>query len=304
MKQIVIQSIGTGLTVLGKAIDGVTLHGATLGLTRNPVAAMTAERNTLIAQRTAHEVAKAALALERLNRDSQMETVRSFAVLTRDILKPHFGSKHNASWTAAGFINSLTVPRDPDKVVLVVDTISEFLTGRPDLENAALSVTAAQADVLAADLLAVQNTVKQKDVITRNALELRNVKFKAVRTRIIDLTKELALVLTPLDNRWLDFGLNRPGQLVTPAVPGKVSVAVSGNSATVKWQASARAQYYRVWKKVIGVDEDYSPVGSPTDLDFAMGDLPAGTQIEIVVSAVNSGGESQKSQKVTITVAA
>ncbi len=304
MKQPFIQTPGAALTIGGKAVDGATLHAAGLGITRHTAAAITADRNALIAQRTAYEAAKTALALERAARDAATVSTRGFVVLTRDMLKPHFGSQHNASWTAAGFVNSLVVPATPDKVILLVESLSEFLTGRPDLENAALNITAAQADTVTANLLAAQNSVKNKEVVAKNALALRNTKYLALRKRLRDLIKDLGQVIDPLDNRWLDFGLNRPGQLVTPAVPGKVSVAVNGNSATVKWQASARAQYYRVWKKVIGVDEDYSPVGSPTDLDFAMEDLPAGTQIEIVVSAVNSGGESQKSQKVTITVAA
>ena len=71
----------------------------------------------------------------------------------------------------------------------------------------------------------------------------------------------------------------------------------------VKWDQSARAGHYRVWKKVVGVDENFISVGSPSDLDFTIENLPAGKTIQIAVSAVNNGGESLKSEVVTIVTA-
>ncbi|MDB6024436.1 MAG: hypothetical protein JWM68_659, partial [Verrucomicrobiales bacterium] len=41
-------------------------------------------------------------------------------------------------------------------------------------------------------------------------------------------------------------------------------------------------------------------VGSPADLDFTLENLPAASTVEIYISAVNNGGESQLSEKVTI----
>ncbi len=70
----------------------------------------------------------------------------------------------------------------------------------------------------------------------------------------------------------------------------------------LKWDAAARADYYRVFKKVLGVDEDFVAVGSPADLDFTIENLPANATVEIQISAVNTGGESQRTASVTIAM--
>ena len=114
---------------------------------------------------------------------------------------------------------------------------------------------------------------------------------QALRT----LLSELHQVLDPMDSKWLAFGFNKPGAKAIPAIPENVFATLIGaTSVSLKWDSSARASYYRVWKKVVGVDEDYIPVGSPADVDFTLEGLPSNSQVEILVSAVNIGGESQK----------
>jgi hypothetical protein len=54
---------------------------------------------------------------------------------------------------------------------------------------------------------------------------------------------------------------------------------------------------------VVGVDADFVNIGSPADLDFAIEGLPSNATVQIVVSAVNEGGESEKSAVVTIQTA-
>ncbi len=41
-----------------------------------------------------------------------------------------------------------------------------------------------------------------------------------------------------------------------------------------------------------GADGDYTAVGSPADLDFTIEHLPANSAVDVVVTAVNNGGES------------
>lgn len=70
-------------------------------------------------------------------------------------------------------------------------------------------------------------------------------------------------------------------------------------AAAVKWDASARAQYYRVWSKVHGTEGENIAAGLPADLDFTIENLPANSLIDIIVTAVNSGGESATSNAPT-----
>ena len=107
--------------------------------------------------------------------------------------------------------------------------------------------------------------------------------------------------ISPMDPRWLAFGFNLPGAQETPDVPANISAVLVGPTAVaVKWEASARASYYRVWMKVHGTEGDYTAVGSPADLDFTIENLPANTALDIVVTAVNDGGESAVSEPVIV----
>ena len=58
---------------------------------------------------------------------------------------------------------------------------------------------------------------------------------------------------------------------------------------------------YRVWIKIHDAEVDYTAIGSPSDLDFTLENLPANSTVDIVVSAVNNGGESAVSDVITVT---
>jgi hypothetical protein len=92
-----------------------------------------------------------------------------------------------------------------------------------------------------------------------------------------DLIKELSTILVPLDGRWKTFGLNMPGAKHIPAVPTGLIVRIIGTDALVQWDAAERAEYYRVFKRVVGIDEELVPVSSQNGLDAVVPGLPANT---------------------------
>jgi hypothetical protein len=53
-----------------------------------------------------------------------------------------------------------------------------------------------------------------------------------------------------------------------------------------------RADHYRAYKQVVGVDPDFINVGGPTDPEFTYTGLPSGKTVNIQITAVNSAGES------------
>jgi hypothetical protein len=55
-----------------------------------------------------------------------------------------------------------------------------------------------------------------------------------------------------------------------------------------------------VYKRVIGVDDKFVLVDTRSDLDFTIENLPGNSQIEIAVSAINNGGESDPSEPVKV----
>ncbi|MDB6026644.1 MAG: hypothetical protein JWM68_2867, partial [Verrucomicrobiales bacterium] len=135
-------------------------------------------------------------------------------------------------------------------------------------------------------------------------LRVRTENMKELRRYLRVVIDELHLVLPPMDPRWELFGLNRPGSKETPDVPEDVAVAVIDNKrGNVTWPRSARAEYYRVWLRIEGVDAEPRVIGSPSDLDFMLEELPATGEMDVFVSAINSGGESALSAPVRIVLA-
>jgi len=285
----------------GKAIAGMALYVLELGLPHAVAQGLVLKLADLIAADNAHKQAKVLLKTRRIARDEVVTTVRAFMTVARDVVKPTFGNHYSQVWDAMGLVGSLEIPRTADPLLPVLQSAKGNFTAIPALENAALGVTAALVGTHYDALLAANNGyIQQKDAVNQ-ALVLRNEHAKALERGLRVLLSELHLTLDPLDSRWVSFGFNKPGAKSTPAVPTNVStVAVGPNGIGVKWEASPRAEYYRVWMKVDGVDQEPKPVGSPADLDFTIENPPVGSVIEISISAVNSGGESARSEVVRV----
>ena len=177
-----------------------------------------------------------------------------------------------------------------------------FYVANPTRENLGSNLTATQAQALYDQLNAAANDVAVKRAQNQILKGLRDDASTQMQKRVRDVIRELEMKLDPLDPRWVAFGFNIPGAQATPDVPENLlAILIGPTAAALKWDASARADYYRVWKKVHGTNDDYVAAGSPADLDFTLENLPAGSTIDIVVTAVNSGGESAVSQVVTVT---
>jgi hypothetical protein len=165
-----------------------------------------------------------------------------------------------------------------------------------------VDVTAARSGGLYDNLFEANGAEGVQKTVVNGLFNTRHEKAEALRRRVRLVFNELEMKIDPLDARWLAFGFNKPGQKKTPAVPTGVTViAVTAGSYLVKWKASARAEYYRVWKKVVGVDEAPEALGNSNDLDLIVETLPSNATVEVSVSAVNNGGESALSEPVMVT---
>ncbi|MBA4150365.1 MAG: fibronectin type III domain-containing protein, partial [Verrucomicrobia bacterium] len=122
----------------------------------------------------------------------------------------------------------------------------------------------------------------------------RDAAAVALQAALRLLLKELGIVFDPLDPRWLSFGFKKPGAKQTPDAPENVSVvSIDEETAAIKWDPTPRAASYRVRAKVVGVDAEPVLVGSPKDPDFTMEALATDAEVEVTISAINSGGESR-----------
>jgi hypothetical protein len=300
MKQQKLNSIGALLTQSAKAINGATEVGVGL-LVTNTAAAITTDRTAFATANDNFKAGKETLKSKRAVLRSVTATARSFAKKLRGLLEETLGSRYSTAWNLVGFQGSREIPRSSDEVLVLMEGMKTYLTTHEDAQVEELDITPERATGLVTSLLASQKGVDDQRAEVTQLLTTRNNAKKALQQRLRALLEELRPKLSPLDGRWQAFGFNRPGAKETPPVPTNVSVVLVGETAaSVKWVASARAEHYRVWKKVTGVDEEFVSVGSPADLDFTMEELPRNSTIEVAVSAVNNGGESGLSHAVSV----
>jgi hypothetical protein len=289
------------LTSAQDLVHGETLIGNDVDVAQNKAVKVQAEIDDLIAKRGGYEIAKEQLATYREAIRSVYSEGRGFMALGRDVFKPRLGNEFSDSWKLVGFEDSLTLPSNPAQMQLALKTIKNYLTANPTYEVAPLNVTAAQAQTLFDQMSAARGAVYNQEMVVSAAKDVRDVASDKLRTRYRGFIDELSQLLGPMDPRWRVFGLNVPDAPATPdVVEGLKATLIGPTAVALKWEAAARANYYRVFKKIHGSEDAYEAVGSPADLDFTIENLPPNTVIDIVVTALNAGGESQYSQLVTI----
>ena len=301
MKNKIPTSIPALLEMATKASHGAGTYGSAFPLTVNTKLLLDADIAALTDKIMAYNTGKNVLADDRIAAQTAVDGSRLFMTMARDLFKPTFGFAFNERWNVVGLNDSLSIPTAQGEVLVTLTAFKDFLVATPAMNNETANITADHAETLLADLKAAMKAVTDQEAIVKGLINDRNADVDALTQRMSSLMAELKLHMEGLDPRWLAFGLNMPDAIETPDVVEHLKATLIGpTAAALKWDAAARAEYYRVFKKVRGTDEDYIPAGSPADLDFTLEGLPAGATIDIVVVAVNSGGEGAQSEKVTI----
>lgn len=289
-----------GLLTKGQdAAAGAALLGPILLLAQNTAGAIGTALAALRLARDNYDTSRSELRERRKEVAALVVSARVFLTMFRELLKTIYGKRYSRIWDDAGFVGLLAIPKRPEDIQPRLQKAVAFLLAHPEREVAALNITAAYASGLFAQLSAARGKVHEHITLADSLLATRNTAASAVRHRLRGLIQELSHILSPLDPRWKTFGFNPPGAKKTPDAPENVSVVQVGNDAAVKWPPTPRAEYYHVWKRVIGVDAEPVMAGRPADPDFTIEDLPPNAQVEIAVSAVNSGGESALSAAIT-----
>ena len=302
MTNVVPQSLAALQTAAQQAAFGAGLYGTALPLLQNTQSNINVDIDALVASIMAHGLGKTELSGRRETVRTKVDTSRMFLTLGRDNLKPVLGSDYNQNWDPTGLVGSLMIPRTALEVMPVLTSFKGFFTANPALEVPSKEITADKFDELFTDLSAAVNAVNEQETTVGALMKVRDGKGDKLSKRLSDLIQELHMRMDGLDDRWKAFGFNIPDAPETPdAVEHLTAVLVGPDAAALKWDAAPRAKSYHVFKKVRGVDNDYILVGSPADLDFTIENLPANTQIDIAVAAVNDGGEGALSEFVTIT---
>ena len=301
MQNIVKRTYAGLVTQTTQAIGGLHLYAAQIGVVLVDRTAMNDKLVAYIAGGNIATQEKATLSARRAALRSIAKTAFNYVVSARDMLKTFLGRQYSPAWNEVGFVGSLEVPRSEEKLIQHLQAMAAYFSAHADLENAALNISAARGGAVLDALVAARNAVNSQLTTLQLALSSRNNIGKDLRFMLKSLLKELNLKLHPTDERWSAFGFNKPGAVALPEVPTNVvAVLVSPISAAVKWDHSERADRYRIYEKVLGVDSEMRLVATRENLDLMLEGLPGGKTIQVVVSAVNSRGESQWSPAVSI----
>lgn len=303
MKQKNIRTTAGALDGLTKAIGGATQHGVAIGIKQHDASSLTAKKTSLTNAESTLDAAKAELKTRTTALASFLLTAILFLMRVRDMLKPHLGTQHSTAWAAVGFLSSLELPSNLEQVKFKLQKAITFLTANPTFESADQNLTAEAAQTILDNIIIKENAVTAQRTVVGNAVKAKNTSLRNAIRAIGGLVSEMKGLVPSTDSIYLAFGLNIPGAQAIPSVPINLTAALLNAAALLKWDAAERAERYRIYKKVIGVDADFVLVDSREELDYMLEALPANATIQLAVSAMNNGGESALSEAVTIVTA-
>jgi hypothetical protein len=289
-------------TAAKKANAALIELGETIGLYHNNSEKVVTALTDLGMACGSYGTGKTELARRKAVQRSLAATARAHAILACENLKPYLGSQYSQAWDTTGFVGSLATPYSADALQELMGELKVYYTANPDREVTDIELTAARFGSIADNMVTAAGAIlSQKDVVD-GLLTVRNEKAETLHRRLRMVFNELEMLLDPLSSHWLAFGFNKPGAEKTPVKPKGLHVVLNGTSAVLNWPSAARAQHYRIWKQVAGVDEDPVAIGSTPGLVFAVNELAHPARIAFSLSAVNSGGESQRSKEVTLVI--
>lgn len=293
-----------GLVLLSqRCFNGATTHGADIPLVLNTAARIGADRTALL---TAQAVFQAGCGTSP-GISTALKAARTaaydFGRAARNVLENYLGTQHSEAWRPTGFIQNLEVPRKESGLVTLVTALRAYFLAHTAQENPALNVTALQAETLLANLTTTRQAFDALKGGCRTDRVDRDAKAYAMRRRLSGLVNELKQAISPLDPRWLDFGLNQPGAASVPKAPLEVvATPTLPGQLQVTCDPSVTATGYRFYYQRPIVDPEPILAGGATDPLFVITGLTPGQSYAVYVSATNAGGESELSEPVTAVV--
>ena len=290
------------LVLLGRSYTGATNIGDEIPLLINTAPLIGADRLALISSQAVYKAARSSLTPISAARKAAVKDVYDFCFTARGVIEFYCGREFNESWLAAGWTNTLEIPRGYDELYTLVLTLTGYLAANPTQENAELGVTSAHAQTLFNALAAADTAVTDAEELVLTKRDVRDEKLTAVRKRLSGLCKELSQRLEPLDPRWRKFGFNLPGAATVPAVPQNIVVVPQPLARLqISCDPSPNATSYRFYTQRPIVDPEPIAAGSADEPLFVTDPLVAGQQYLIYVSALNEGAESELSEPVSAT---
>ncbi len=289
------RAFGKLISMAEDMADGGHTHEVAIGVKQNTeaviraaLAAATAAESGFGAAQVAKKNANAALKIADNN-------ARVFIGNARKRLSKFFGEAFSTEWAAAGWPNNSTgTPETRDERFALMNSLKLYFTANPAKESADMEVTAAIAATIHTALSDARASFAQKTTEVGDAKVARDNAVENLRSRMRGLITELETLLADDDPRWHAFGLSRPADEETPEAPSfTTAIASTPGTGLIDWDDALRADHYRVWILIVGVDEDFHAVETVNDSDATLTGLPTGATVKVRVTSVNAAGESQ-----------
>jgi hypothetical protein len=287
-----------------KAADGAHLLEATIGLVHNKEIDIRAVHSALRKANLEHRAAFTARIENTAARSAVDKEVTAFITSARDVLKPKLGARYNEKWGEVGFRNrTLRVPGSLDARRSLLKSLELYFESHPEMEVGDLQLTQIHAGELYTALSDSINALSISQTSQRDKNEAKTDAMKAVRNKLRNLFQELKQLLDDNDSRWQEFGFKIPAELTVPEKPTDLLVVPSiAGSAMLSWERSVGSTRYRVFRQIVGTDEEFVHVDTLTDLSKTLTGLPSGAHVKFYITAANGAGESQPSATVEVVV--
>lgn len=210
------------------------------------------------------------------------------------MLTTRLGERWGAGWEATGFPGQSTaVPETQPERFQLCQTLQKYFAENPAAEVAALGVTAAAAQAQYESIRAARAALNRTAAARADALKARDTAYDQLRRRAQGLVAEIGHLMDENDSRWLAFGLNIPGAGQVPEPVEEVTVRPDGAGAVlVTWKRARRAEYYRLFAQVVGVDAEMSFRVRVKDREARLESLPSGQIVRVQIIAANETGEA------------
>jgi hypothetical protein len=170
-----------------------------------------------------------------------------------------------------------------------------YFTNNPTYQNEPLGVTAVIAGELHDTFSEAVSAVNACNGDVQNKRAARDAAVAALDYRMRGVITEFGQLIGPLDGRWLDLGLKRPGTEETPETPEFTLEAGAAGHLVVNVSSTPRMKSVRVWKQQVGVDAEPLFAGTFQDRRIDLNTFTSGSTVRVQVAAVNDGGESPRS---------
>lgn len=285
--------------------DGLSKDGQALNIKQIDAAQMTSATDVLVQADKLFNTSRSLQQTAYNNFHAADDALTAWLGVVTGSLSAFFGKRWSAQWVQVGFINpSIGIPSTiSDRAALALRMIN-FLSANPGYEASNQGVTAAKGTTLRGNASTTQGlaTAADKDLSDQGTAREAAVADLASKMRL--LIGLLSEILKTDDPRWLDFGLEMPAKLTTPAPPAGLAVAAAPtqgamgaadpNTTTVlvTCDATPFATRYRFRMRMAGLlGSNYQLVASTTE-PMAQINVPANATVEFIIQAVNGNRQS------------